>query len=69
MTTRAHLTEVAAELRLKGLLAWAIDFVAHETRVRRASYFDSDGNCQDEDMALEITGAERWLTEAREAIR
>ena len=71
MTTRAHLSEVAAELRLKNLLAWAVDFVAHETQVMRDSFTDKDGNYDpdDEDMHLEVQDAERWLTEAREAIK
>lgn len=56
---------------LRALLTWAVDFVADEVRVRRDSYMDKDGNFDrdHEDEVMEIRDAERWLAEAREAVK
>ena len=55
-------------LRLKVLLKWAVHFVEQETIVIHGSYRDQYGNIADEDVALELKDAARWLTEAREAL-
>jgi hypothetical protein len=62
---------VTTELHLKVLLNWAVDFVADEIRVRRDSYTDHQGNfdADFEEEVLELQDAERWLTQAREALK
>ena len=57
-------------LRLKVLLTWALDFVEREAGLMAQCHRDpATGEMDDDDVAVEVADAERWVVEAREALR
>lgn len=63
-----------AELHLKVLLNWAVEFVERETESLYQSYKELDGSISLQDeldagIATDIDDAKRWLAEAREALK
>ncbi len=56
--------------RLQGLLSWAVEFVEREVKCLVDSNRDpKTGDCDDDDISVELTDVRRWLAEAREALK
>ena len=55
----------SAELRLRRLLAWAVEYVERENKILEECHTIPGGHIDDIDVSIELKDSRRWLNEAR----